>query len=167
MNSARTLFAALTLALAAAACQPPAQEAGPLSAEEMAAVRMALDSWTELYRAGDYEGLAALYAADAVSMPPNAPAVKGRAAIQAHWAGEPMDVTEYSETYVEIDGRDDLAYVWGTYSLSGTLPDGMAMSDQGKYVAILKKQADGSWRFTREIYSSDLPLPEPAASTEM
>jgi ketosteroid isomerase-like protein len=34
---------------------------------------------------------------------------------------------------------------------------GKAMNDVGKYVAVWKKQPDGSWKMIRDIYNSDLP----------
>ena len=33
--------------------------------------------------------------------------------------------------------------------------------EQGKFLQIYRKQGDGSWKMTREIYNSDLPLPMP------
>jgi hypothetical protein len=33
--------------------------------------------------------------------------------------------------------------------------------EQGKFLQIYRKQSDGSWKMTREIYNSDLPLPLP------
>jgi hypothetical protein len=35
------------------------------------------------------------------------------------------------------------------------------IEEQGKFLQIYRKQSDGSWKMTREIYNSDLPLPTP------
>ena len=36
------------------------------------------------------------------------------------------------------------------------------IDEQGKFLQVYRKQGDGSWKMTREIYNSDLPLPLPA-----
>ena len=37
--------------------------------------------------------------------------------------------------------------------------DGEAVTESDKFLVILRKQADGSWLFTHEIWNSDQPLP--------
>jgi hypothetical protein len=36
------------------------------------------------------------------------------------------------------------------------------IDEQGKFLQIYRTQSDGSWKMTREIYNSDLPIPSPA-----
>jgi uncharacterized protein (TIGR02246 family) len=96
VSARTTLFAVLVLALASMACQPPAQEAGPLSEEDVAAIRAVPQSYTEAMLANDYAAVAALWAEDAVLMAPNEPLIEGRAAIQASYEAMPVTVTEYS-----------------------------------------------------------------------
>jgi uncharacterized protein (TIGR02246 family) len=115
--------------------------------------------------AGSQDGaaLAKLYAADGVEMPPNAPAVTGRAAIEAfhkafgqQWMMHGMTITPKS---VQVHG--DTAYEVGTYK-QGLMPmkGGAVIDDTGKYVVLLKKDtAGGTWLITHAIYNSDLPLP--------
>ena len=62
-------------------------------------------------------------------------------------------------TEVELafgDGHDDLAYVRGTYTMT-LQPEGApnAIEDTGKFLDIRKKQPDGSWVWTVDMYSSD------------
>ena len=60
----------------------------------------------------------------------------------------------------DVVGYGDLAYSRGNYSMTLTIPGvPMPIEEQGKFVQIYRKQADGSWKMTREIYNSDLPLP--------
>jgi uncharacterized protein (TIGR02246 family) len=161
VSARTTLFAVLVLALASMACQPPAQEAGPLSEEDVAAIRAVPQSYTEAMLANDYAAVAALWAEDAVLMAPNEPLIEGRAAIQASYEAMPVTVTEYSNTMVEIEGRGDLAYARGVIAAAGTV-EGMPepVSDTIKYLAILRKQPDASWLLSRVCWNSDLPLPE-------
>jgi ketosteroid isomerase-like protein len=62
----------------------------------------------------------------------------------------------------EVMGYADLAYLRGSYSMTFSLPGVPApIDEQGKFLQIYRKQGDGSWKITREIYNSDLPLPAP------
>ncbi|UCC48824.1 MAG: SgcJ/EcaC family oxidoreductase [Gemmatimonadota bacterium] len=165
---ARTIaFAVAALALASVACQPPAQEAAPLSEEDVAAIRAVPQSYTEATLANDYAALAAHWAEDAVNMVPNQSLIEGRAAIQARYEAVLGMVTEYSNTMVEIEGHGDVAYARGVSSIAFT-PKGMPepVRDAIKYLAVLRKQPDGSWLFTHMCWNSDLPLPEQGSGIE-
>jgi uncharacterized protein (TIGR02246 family) len=143
-----------------AACQAPAPEVGPLSEEDVAAIKASADVFVEAVLAGDWAAFAALYTEDAVFMPPNGPVVEGRVAIQAFLEPFPS-ITQYEATIVQIDGRGNLAFVRATYSetyiVEGT-PE--PIHDTGKFVEIWRKQPDGKWLIAVEIWNSDLPLPE-------
>ena len=98
-------------------------------------------------------------------MPPNAPAAKGRAAIEAfhkafgqQWMMHGMTITPH-----RTQGHGDCAYDVGTYK-QGLMPmkGGGMIDDKGKYVVLLKKDASGTWWVTHAIYNSDLPLPAAA-----
>ncbi len=158
--------AALGLAVVSTACEPPAQEAAGLSEEDVAAIRAASKAFAEAMLAGDWATLAGFYSEDAVFMPANEPAVKGRAAIQAWHEAAHATTTQFTAPPVEIDGRGDLAYVWGTYSFTFT-PEGAPepIHDSGKWVAVSRKQPDGSWLTVVNIFNSDLPVPEESAVT--
>ncbi len=153
-------LALLALALASTACQPPAQEAAGLSNEDVAAIRGISDTYAQLSLAGDVADQAAMFTEDAVRMPPNEPAHEGRAAIQAYLEGFPT-ITEFVSTTTEVGGAGDVAFARGTYSLTAT-PEGALepVSDSGKWMAICKRQPDGTWLISANIWNSDLPLPE-------
>jgi ketosteroid isomerase-like protein len=44
------------------------------------------------------------------------------------------------------DGREDIAYDGGTYSLDLTLPDGTVLKEKGNYSLVWTKQSDGKWK---------------------
>jgi uncharacterized protein (TIGR02246 family) len=113
--------------------------------------------WSRLALAGDHQGLAGLYTDDGVLMPPNAPAVRGRTAIREFVAAMGK-ITVMELELVELDGRDDLAYVAGKYRMALQLP-GMAspVEDRGKYLEIRRRGSDGVWRIARDMFNSDLP----------
>ena len=49
--------------------------------------------------------------------------------------------------------HEDLAYDVGYYKLITTRPDGQFREKASKFLTVLKKQDDGSWRFAADSYS--------------
>ena len=148
----------IPMLLILAACQPagPVAPAG-LTDADRDAIHALGQAWADGAKANDWAAVAALYSADGILMPPNAPAVEGRQNIQDFLAAFPA-VTDMQLEDVDVDGCGDLAYVRGVYSMTMTVGEA-PVTDTGKYVTILKKQADGSWSMYRDIYNSDVPLP--------
>jgi ketosteroid isomerase-like protein len=63
-----------------------------------------------------------------------------------------------------VEGRGDLAYAVGTYraTLTPKKTGGKPMpTEEGKYVEVLKKQADGSWKIVYDMWSSNAPMGKP------
>ena len=155
-------FAALCLIVLAAffgACQQPA--ATGLSAEDEAAIRAVLEKSMEIGNAPekDFEAyVSTYYAEDGTIMPPNMPAVAGRAAMVAFFQTFPP-YEDFETKIVQMEGQDGLAYVRGTYSMNIMFPGAEApVKDSGKYIEIWKRQADGGWKVYFDIFNSDLPL---------
>jgi uncharacterized protein (TIGR02246 family) len=145
---------------ASLACQ--AQAIPGLSTTDEAAVRQAFEMEMKAANAADAAGWAGLYTQDAIVLRPHAPAVQGRDAIQ-QWLATVPSISNAKGQSVEIMGYGDLAYLRGTYSMTFTLPGvPTPVDEQGKVLQIYRKQSDGSWKMTREIYNSDLPVPMPA-----
>ena len=119
-------------------------------------------AWNEAFNAGDAKALAALYAPDAMLLPPNAEPVKGRKSIEEFWAGfiegvkGKLEIQEVPVPEVLVQG--DLAYSLGRFTILDV--DGEVV-DRGKYVAIWKR-GDGQWRVYRDILNTSLPKPKPA-----
>jgi uncharacterized protein (TIGR02246 family) len=146
----------LTMALVAGARQVHAQPAGRLAPKDVEAIRAASAASTEAAGRKDLAAWFAILADDAVLMPANAPAIVGRAAVEAHLRGFPP-FKDLRVEPLEIEGRGDLAYVRGRYSIVVVPPGGPEQRDEGKYIEIWRKQADGTWKLTRDISTSDLP----------
>jgi len=119
-------------------------------------------AWNEAFNAGDAKALAALYAPDAMLLPPNAEPVKGRKSIEEFWAGFIEGVKgklEIQEVLVpEVLVQGDLAYSLGRFTILDV--DGEVV-DRGKYVGIWKR-GDGQWLLYRDILNTSLPKPKPA-----
>jgi uncharacterized protein (TIGR02246 family) len=156
----RSWLAPLLLVVTSCAPAEPAAAPAGLSDVDRAAIEEVTAEFTRHARAGDFAAVAALYTPDAVLMSPNAPSAVGRAAIQAALEAFPP-LSEFELTSVSVDGSGDVAYVQGTYRLTMTLPDSSSVTDTGKFIEIRRRQADGRWLLSHDIFNSDLPLPTP------
>ncbi|MEE8116597.1 MAG: DUF4440 domain-containing protein [Gemmatimonadales bacterium] len=137
------------------ACQP---QPAALTDTDRDAIRASLDAFTDAALAQDWDAIVALYTEDAVLMPPNGPAVTGHAEIRDSWVAFPPLSAIHAEM-VEIEGVGDLAYVRGTYHIVMDVEG--SPEDTGKFLEIRRRQDDGAWLIVRDIYNSDVPLPEP------
>ncbi len=160
-------LARMTILLLAAqgACKP-ASKPTPLSPADEAAVRALDAAFAKTFNASDAAGLAAFYTADAVLLPPNMPLASGSDAITRVFSGMIAEATpQLTLTPTKIEGRQDLAYTVGTYRLTMTpKKKGVAAStDEGKYVVVSQRQADGSWKIIADIWNSSKPPASPPA----
>jgi uncharacterized protein (TIGR02246 family) len=97
---------------------------------------------------GDAEALVALYADDAMLLPPDHEPIQGREAIGAFWRQGTDTGLEVTTLAVEVDG--DLGYLVGRYHLP---PTDEEPADSGQYVMCLRRQRDGSWKLTADIWN--------------
>jgi ketosteroid isomerase-like protein len=58
----------------------------------------------------------------------------------------------HSNELVEYGVEGDMAYQIGTYAVAGASP-----SEQGKFLNVLKRQADGTWKVAVSMFNSDKP----------
>jgi ketosteroid isomerase-like protein len=138
-------------------------------APDMAADQAKLQSdaliWFEHYAKADADGMAKLYAEDALLMPPGAPAVTGRPGIKT-FLGEDaakskaagISLKNGSVTGTGVHG--DSGWISGTYKVvdaSGATIDG------GSYLSV-HRRTNGAWLYIRDIWNSDRP-PAPPAPT--
>ena len=147
----------VALAMAGVGCQPAAQEAGPLSDADVAAIQSVVDRLIEADLAGDWDAVAALFADDCVFMMPNQPALEGKAAWRAMVDEVKPTIHAVTVDVDEIEGRGDLAYIRGTYAETLSFGENEPLDLEGKYVWVLEKQADGSWLVTVGISNSNQP----------
>jgi len=156
MRIDRTFVVAMFIASGLSACS---KTPAAFSDADRTSIQAAVDSFTNAIKSGDYAAAASWYTVDAVFMPPNAPAVEGRPAIQKNFESFGK-VSAFSQSVVEVDGVGDLAYARANFDLTFTPPNATApMSDKGKVLIVMRKEADGKWRTSRGIFNSDLPLP--------
>ena len=149
-------FAAVLVGVALAAAGIAAQ------AKDDPAIAKVRSAYQTAAGSQDGAAIAKLYAPDGVEMPPNGPAAKGRAAIEAlHKAfGQQFMVHGMTVASTEVKVHGDYAYDVGTYKQSlMAQKTGTMVEDKGKYIVLLKKDAGGAWLISHAIYNSDNPPP--------
>ena len=155
------LVLATVLVLAASGCSPQVDVEA-----EAAAIRAAEDEALKIAQAKDAERWASVYADDARVFPPNALLVTGKEAIRKLFAelfASPGFEIDWEVTRVEVSRAGDLGYVVGTHKVTVNDAEGNPVTDRGKWIAIWKKQADGTWKCIEDIWNSDGPA---AAATD-
>lgn len=167
-----TRFGLTALLVLGTACQPePKTEtetmaggsvasAADLSAEDEAAVRAVDAEWARTVSAGDGNAVGALYASNATLLPPMESMVQGEAA-KKYWVDFTNAFSGPAElTTTAVEGRGDLVYSVGTYRMTLTPRKAGAKplpTEEGKYLEVLKKQADGSWKILYDMWSPNAP----------
>jgi ketosteroid isomerase-like protein len=97
---------------------------------------------------------------------PNAPIASDKQSIRAAWASllGPDTSLTWQAKKAEVSRSGDLAYVQGVYQLTSKDARGRATADNGKFVEVWKKQADGKWKTVADIFNSDLPIVQKPAA---
>ncbi len=124
------------------------------------AIQDADKQYADAFNRGDLAAVAALHTEDVLYLPPNASAVSGRQGVEST-AKELFDAgwKNMSFSSVQFGSDGDLAYHVGTFSVDAPTDEGMR-KEEGKFVDIYKRQADGSWKVHVTIFNSDTPLPD-------
>jgi uncharacterized protein (TIGR02246 family) len=120
--------------------------------------------WNEFAAAtndANIERWIALWIDDGRRMAPRAPTSIGkkqiRTAIESNWAL--FDIENFTIDPDEVRILGDQAFTYGTYTISmSTRVGGEKIEDRGKFLTILEKQADGSWKIAIDCFNSNTPL---------
>ena len=148
----------LALMLFTVACAAPSGSSAPasLSAAALDSVRAVDAAFSAAMNAKDSVAAYEIYAADAIVMPQDSPALDMAAArpmLKSFIDGGATDFVLKSNTAY---GVGDLAYMTGTvsYKMAGT-------SHTAKFVEVLRRGTDGKWRYVVDAFSNV----EPPAAT--
>jgi len=111
----------------------------------------------EALRRNDAESLFAYVADDVILMPPGEAAVRGKKAMRDWYSGF---LTQYRTSSLILSDRELFVsdewtvelgtFEWGLAPTAG----GDSVLDRGNYMQVWRSQADGEWRFEREIWNS-------------
>jgi len=132
-----------------------ARSVGNISAA--GAIRRMGDEWARHWNAGDLDGVSAVYAADAVYLPPHHEAVHGRDAIREYLKAplsHGVSDLAFEVTYIKQQGP--VAWDVGTYRMTIPQNEGTKREDHGKYLTVWRRVGQ-NWLIAADAWSSDLP----------
>ena len=105
---------------------------------------------------GDAAAAAALYADDGKLLTATSELIAGRIQIEAYWrAGLALGLAGFALEPSELEVGDGTAVEIGRYAL--TLAGDGVPADSGTYLALHRRQADGSWRRAVDVFNPDVP----------
>jgi len=161
--------------LGAAGCTPKPEtpeQAQARMEQEATAARTQIEAlakrWEGWEAAGQAESVATAFTDRGYELPPNAPPIMGREAIQANQA-QLFSMGQWS-VHISVDqvtANGPMAFARGAYDIAMTpgpnAPAGtMAIADTGKWVGELR-QTGSTWQFATLMWNSNIPLPPPPA----
>ena len=152
----RGLTAAAGIAVVLAACSTPPTRTTDTTAD-LAAITAFNARYLKSINDGDIATLSALTDDDHMMISAGRPPVSGKAANDAA-NGRTFEQFKIDETWTVLESIIDrnLAYQRGTFTVGATpKAGGPARNTTGKFVRIYQRQADGSWRMTRDVLLSD------------
>ena len=165
-------YGLMALLVLGTACQPRARTetamagsesdaaAATLSDEDKQNIRAVDEAWARAAKAGDGQAIAGLYATDAVLLPPGEPLVKGEAA-KKYWVDFANGFSGPTElNTMSVEGGGNVAAAVGTYRMALTPRKSGAKPlpvEEGKYIEVLKRQDDGSWKIAYDIWNPNAP----------
>jgi len=143
---------ALAFASFLSGCQPASPD---LQAEGEALMQLSRD-WSDLVATGDLEAIMVYWAEDAVMLPPDMPAMEGKAAIRGFVEaamGVPGFGIRWEPVSVHVAGGGDMAYMIerNVTTLSDSLGD--PLESYGKVVTVWRKGPDGSWKNVVDMWN--------------
>ena len=141
--------------------QKATPEANETLEQDIQGINRCRAQYMSAWMIGNADSLSNLYTDEAVVLYPNQPAITGKTAIHSYFKSF---FAEYAQdTFELVSDEIKIAGEWGfdrgKYKWRGTLRSkGDTISDQGKYLVILQRQGDGSWKVSRDMDNSDRPL---------
>ena len=121
--------------------------------------RLVSEDYDRADNARDLAAKMRLYASDAVLMPPREGPVVGQQAVRVwHQAAYEREDFEGSSTVDEIQTFGEWGFARGQWSGVVT-PKGGGQSSRiaGSYLCVVRRQADGTWKIAREIWTTNRP----------
>lgn len=143
----------LALAVNLAAAQEDA-------AADVAAIRQLQADWNAAVEQGSIEGYLAVLDAEVELMPTDAPPIRGRdnygQFLQPVFKQDRYEVEVLAPSEIEVSG--DIAYARYDYIIR-RFPAGVddPVSSRRKFLDVLRRQEDGSWRVLKHIWNYNEP----------
>lgn len=136
----------------------------PIDVEaDITAIKEIWNQYTFTCETGDLDRWISLWIDNGIQMPPDTPARIGKEQIRAEMKSLfDQFIIKIPITCKEVRVAGDLAFSRGTYSISTTpKAGGETIKRSGKYLTILERQADGSWKIARDCFNFNAPPTSP------
>ena len=134
--------------------QPPKVES-----KKETAVRLQFETFlkqfVEAYNKQDADALAGFYAEDATYIGTGGDVTQSKDKIHLGLKGSLRYFRDFTATPAEFGTSGDLAYQRGTYSQRLEVPNQPSETFTGKYLLILRRQKDKSWKIESQMVSRD------------
>jgi uncharacterized protein (TIGR02246 family) len=158
------LFGGVVLGFAALGCDrttPAAQ-----SSNDKQAIEAVREREVAAFNSGSVDSTLAVFAPDAVLMPPNEPMRSGHEALRTWFQNTASQFSvngRYPEAEVTIAGDRAIERFVGVYTLTPKA-GGQPVELRFKGIHIYQRQPDGKWLIVQDVWNSDTPCPgQPAA----
>jgi ketosteroid isomerase-like protein len=130
---------------------------------DIALIKAVLNQYANSVSNGDIDSWISLWADDGTAMPPDAPAMVGKAQIlegtQPDFDQIKMELTIISIEDAKVYG--DLGLTRCVYTLKATPKAGgetIDLMSPGKALTLYERQSDGNWKITYDCYNSSVPV---------
>jgi ketosteroid isomerase-like protein len=149
------------MALVAFGSADPREARAASTGEAANTIRRLDASLLQAVESRDLEKIVGFYSSDASLLPDRVPIATGTDAIRGTWQhvlalrGFKMS---FAPTRIDVAKARDMASDIGIFSLTCENASGSVSTTVGKYVVVWKKQHNGLWRITADIFNAD---PEP------
>ena len=122
---------------------------------DTAAIDKVRVDFNDAYNRGNAQALAALLDHHAVWLPPGEPSVVGRETIEARYAKFFTKIHSTFELHAgDLRACGEYAFLSGAWRRTDKAKaDGVVKKVSGHYLWVLRKQQDGSWKVTRDIWN--------------
>jgi ketosteroid isomerase-like protein len=155
MSKSAALLGVAVLGMLASGCGQQAKAEDPAAVEK--AIQADQQKWNADFKSKNLEGIIGHYSDDIYSADSESPGVTGvtpvRQALSRAFADNYFAVTLAPD---KVSASGDLAYARGHYSLKYQDPKSkQIVSENGSYVTVYRKQADGSWKAVEDLATAD------------
>jgi len=111
--------------------------------------------------ASDPDQLAALWTDNGVLLGDGEPAVVGATALRAAYATGGTRVVAYTPHIETLTVTGDVAFEWGHFDATFQSSDAAQTRLHARFLRVMRRQPDGSWRFARIMWQTDPPQGAP------
>ena len=124
---------------------------------DIQAIRNITEKWQVAINAGDLDTLMSFYSEDAIKIPPNESAVRGKDAIRKGYQKLfERNIRQEKHVVADIKISGDLAVTNTTWTLPGITEKAEGPSKPtGNWIRIFGKQPDGAWKIIYMMWSDE------------